>query len=767
MKQVTIQHLPSKDKHPARLRVRYLKNTDTRALDYQVEFEFGVTQEQRDLIQWYLEEYLRYPWGEFHNRATKAVNLMNQLGAELFRAVFGNKETSAIYAEICKELRETRIVISAGSSEGISIPWELMRDPALGEYGELARHAYAFVRSQPELVSRPKLPSAQLGSLNILMVISRPAGGADIPFQSVARPLLEVIREHKDTIHLDILRPPTFERLSKVLGDKPGFYHVLHFDGHGTFPQPSDNGPTKSSIFGQGLLLFEDEHGGRRLVTGEEMGSLLVGKRVPAVILNACRSGMTHPESLYTSVGNQLLEAGVDCVAAMSYSVYVEAAIRFLAKLYEGIINGEEFARAVTMGREALWAHPERQSRTGETSILDWMVPVVFQNDSRCLVAKPTPSIHLDVNILEDRQSKAGAEIDCPEPPAFGFIGRDGPILELERLFRTYTIVVLNGMAGIGKTEFSLGFARWWAETGALQGPVFFFNFEHYLPLARIYDTVGQIFQKHIKERMALEWQLLDSEQRYRIAVRILKQVPCLIIWDNFEQVAGFPIEGQSDWTHADQQALRQFLSDLRGGHTKVLVTSRRDETWLKNIYHKVGLPGLEHREARQLAVRVMERAGMTPEQIKGLPQYSRLLEYLRGNPLAIQVVFPELKRFSPDDLLNRLQSGEAELLADDPHVGRERSLSASLMYGLGALDNLTRRRLSVLGMFQGFVATDILAAISSADGAPELIGGLDRIGWFQTMNLAARIGLCRSLGEGEYAIHPALCRPSAIMGHK
>jgi hypothetical protein len=34
-----------------------------------------------------------------------------------------------------------------------------------------------------------------------------------------------------------VLRPPTFEQLTRVLTDKPGHYHVLHFDGHGTFPR--------------------------------------------------------------------------------------------------------------------------------------------------------------------------------------------------------------------------------------------------------------------------------------------------------------------------------------------------------------------------------------------------------------------------------------------------------------------------------------------------------------------------------------------------
>ena len=58
-------------------------------------------------------------------------------------------------------------------------------------------------------------------------------------------------------------------------------------------------------------------------MTGEELGALLAGKGVPVVLLNACQSGMTHPESIYPSVGNQLLRTGARGVVAMTYSVYV------------------------------------------------------------------------------------------------------------------------------------------------------------------------------------------------------------------------------------------------------------------------------------------------------------------------------------------------------------------------------------------------------------------------------------------------------------
>jgi tetratricopeptide (TPR) repeat protein len=111
----------------------------------------------------------------------------------------------------------------------------------------------------------------------------------------------------------------------------------------------------------------------------------------------------------------------------------------------------------------------------------------------------------------------------------------------------------------------------------------------------------------------------------------------------------------------------------------------------------------------------------------------------------------------APDALLQALQSGEVTLHADDPALGRERSLTASLTYRLDALDPLLRQRLGVLGLFQGFVNAAVLMAISAADNAPELLRGLGRDDWWRMLDTAAEVGLLRRVAEGYYTVHPAL----------
>jgi hypothetical protein len=106
-------------------------------------------------------------------------------------------------------------------------------------------------------------------------------------------------------------------------------------------------------------------------------------------------------------------------------------------------MQGEELARAVALGRDALRAHPERFSPIGEMPLRDWVVPVAFEAAPVWLTQTPLRGLRLDPGVLQDRQRTAGLEIGCPEPPALGFIGRDAVLLDLERAFQHETIVLL------------------------------------------------------------------------------------------------------------------------------------------------------------------------------------------------------------------------------------------------------------------------------------------------------------------------------------
>ena len=142
--------------------------------------------------------------------------------------------------------------------------------------------------------------------------------------------------------------------------------------------------------------------------------------------------------------------------------------------------------------------------------------------------------------------------------------------------------MLLHAYAGSGKTSTAAEFARWYALTGGIEGPVLFSSFERHLPLARVLDKIGEVVWPRSGAMRASIGALLMTRQRRQIALDVLREVPVLWIWDNVEPITGFPAGPQSDWSAAEQQELRDFLLEARDTKAKFLLTSRRDEqAWL------------------------------------------------------------------------------------------------------------------------------------------------------------------------------------------
>lgn len=182
-------------------------------------------------------------------------------------------------------------------------------------------------------------------------MICRPQGRGDVLFRSVASRLIKGLGTRPDGFQLDILRPPTFEQLGRVLRQakaqgKP--YHVVHFDGQGIYQNSSqlalNTNPLMFVDHRPGMheyLAFEngmtDEN--VEFVNGSDLGQLLVETNVPVLVLNACRSAHAEPQDapaqidetseqvddLHTqvrsfgSLAQEVMDAGVAGVVAMRY----------------------------------------------------------------------------------------------------------------------------------------------------------------------------------------------------------------------------------------------------------------------------------------------------------------------------------------------------------------------------------------------------------------------------------------------------------------
>jgi tetratricopeptide (TPR) repeat protein len=391
-------------------------------------------------------------------------------------------------------------------------------------------------------------------------------------------------------------------------------------------------------------------------------------------------------------------------------------------------------------------------------------VPAIYEAAPLRIFPKPATEEKLEIHLAASEAATARGMLDpkLPEAPDVGFFGRDETLLALDRAFDNQQIVLLHAYAGSGKTTTAAEFARWYALTGGVDGPVLFTPFEQYRPLARVLDQIEQIFGPAL-EQAGVQWLSLTDAQRRQVALDVLQQIPVLWIWDNVEPVAGFPTGADSAWSDEEQQELADFLRAARDTKAKFLLTSRRDErAWLGDLPARISVPPMPMQERVQLARAIAEKHN---RKLTDVEDWRPLLQFTRGNPLTITVLVGQALRDGLkskeqiEAFVAQLRAGEAHF-EDEAAQGRTKSLGASLSYGFEhAFTEAERKQLALLHFFQGFVDVDVLVMMGNpkADWSLPELYNLTRDHFITLLNRAAEIGLLTAHGGGYYTIHPAL----------
>ena len=701
-------------------------------------------------LRWYLEEYLRFPYGLEPENAKKIEQKLQAWGQQLFDLVFRSSEKAREFFQEATRagLDKCEISIVSDNPAVLNLPWELLFSP---DYQFLAPLLAGMYRSLSEYAVRAELGTMSDEQLNILLVIARPYGERDINFQTIARPMLEALKPIKKQVNLTVLRPPSLKQFEAELNARKGFYHIVHFDGHGDFQADSKTVQTQYGKSGEGVLVFEDADGEPEIVTAREIAQYLTDCRVPIFILNACKSGQAGEEA-FSSVAGQLVKLGAKGVVAMAYSVYAIGAKHFMARLYGELVRGQDIASAVAAGRKSMSIEKLRPSPKGLLPLQDWLVPVLYQQEP----CQPFTPKTVPDDLWEDGGDDAEAllAVDLPEVSGYGFIGRDYDILCLERAFRQNHIVLLQGMGGVGKTELAGGFARWLGDTQGRKGGVFFTSFEQGAGLSQVVNQIG-------RAKWGEKFASATAEKQQDVVRKYLQTNPCLLIWDNFEPVNGFPQGNPPLVPAGERESLKQFLKQLRGGQSWVLITSRREENWLDCGYALRGLKGLVETDAVDLAAQILREAGVDRAKLPG--EYLELLKLLGGHPLSLRVVLRHLKSQTPVQLIEALRRG-LDTFQGAQEEGREKSLAVSLDYSFAKLSEKARQHLPFLGLFCDRVDADWLHAFSESpdDGygqAYRAVFGenLQQSDWIGLLNEATAAGILEDLGVDIYKIHPAL----------
>src|SRR5262249_40448663 len=137
-----------------------------------VELVWPLDAEALEELRWYLEDYLRAPFGVYEDRGSQVAARLPGWGEAIFAAVVG---AAGPGRDALVRLRSrgtaTELVFRSASAACLALPWELLRDP--GRPTPLALDRVAVSRSLPSAALADTFPVG--GSrLRVLMVISRP-----------------------------------------------------------------------------------------------------------------------------------------------------------------------------------------------------------------------------------------------------------------------------------------------------------------------------------------------------------------------------------------------------------------------------------------------------------------------------------------------------------------------------------------------------------------------------------------------------------------
>ena len=700
-------------------------------------------------LKWYLEDYLQMPVGAYNTQADDVQAALKQWGRSCFDALFASGRARDWYHDARqRDLAGLRIKIASDDAAVLSWPWEALYS---GDDGFLAQQCQ-MERQLAEIGGTRPLPdSIQGGQINVLYIIARPSGDGYVGFQTLSRPLIDLVNSGGWPVHIYVLRPPTFDRLMEVLEKQPGFYHIVHFDGHGGFGGAAaqsysiDARASKDKFAAsEGTLAFEkdDIEHSKDSISAETLGELLRRYNIPVMVLNACKSAMLGEGAADPSatVAVSLLKAGVRSVLAMSYSLYVKGAEAFVPDFYQRLFRKGDIADAAQAGRRKMRRENMRDTFIGQVEFNDWVVPVLYQQEAEDILPVIAPGSKRE-SVLPDEARDIGS---------YGFIGRERAIQQLERaVLRKPAGILIHGMAGEGKTTLVKGFLQWLEATNGLGNGVFWFNFEEIHSAGYIIDVLSNGL-------FGLRAVVLSNEQKIAAITKKLTDNKYYIVWDNFESATGIPGTEVSAMLNANDLAiLKKFLNSLRGGKTKVLITSRynednKDDEDDKKLFKtqncfRLPLGGLEGEELWQYCNAVVADLGF--EINRKEKAYRELIDKLDGNPLSIRTVLSQLQNIPVSKILADFDKIISNLDGDDKSSQRMQAAITLLERGM---DRSFAPVLQFLGLHEHYIDLDLLEIMLKKLNATNTHVN-------NCFAVLEKSGLCRPYTKNGYLIHPTL----------
>jgi len=734
MKTLIIRHLKGSD--PPKFEVERQGGKHSEAVTVAPPVGFPVEgRPDSDLMRelpWYLEDFLEYPYHPRTDRAQHILDALDEWGQQAFGKLFSGGKGAIWYHDATRDgVGKLRLQVMSDDPGVLQWPWEALKDPE-ATYLSLDFQIERRMNKVRDPVPLPEeLPKDRI---NILLVTARPFE-RDAHYRSVSRPLVELIEREKIPAQVHVLRPPTFANLREHLKERPGFYHIIHFDGHGGFGKRSVTGDSRHTFsVTEGVLVFEDDKGKRDRINAERLSGLLRDHAVPVMVMNACRSAMIEEgvKDPFASVAAALLKAGIRGVVAMAYSLYVSGAEVFLPVFYKELFESGDLSGAVRAGRQKMFEKRKRICARGRFELKDFVVPVIYQQKRYELPF-----------VKKSKKGKEGVKRELPEEARdeenpYGFIGRDQEILKLERVMRKDTpAILITGLGGVGKTTLVRGFLKWLNDTEGMDGGQWL-SFIDVRSAEYVINTMGSaIFGK--------DFLAGKMEDKVPALANVLKQNRIVIVWDNFEVVAGIlDSRVSANLSAEDRNVLLSLLKKIRGGQSKVIITSRSEEGWLGIQRMKLSIGGLVGEERWEFCEKILDNLGILVNRED--EDQVELMDLLEGHPLAMSVILPSLEKMSARQIIDALRSNMDAL---GPEAEK---LYATLRFAEEQLSEDLRPLLIPLALHEQYIQADMLENMCKQVEESWSREKVD--GFLQALSVA---GLLRNMTGAIYQLHPAL----------
>jgi predicted ATPase/class 3 adenylate cyclase len=277
------------------------------------------------------------------------------------------------------------------------------------------------------------------------------------------------------------------------------------------------------------------------------------------------------------------------------------------------------------------------------------------------------------------------------------FVGRHEPLLALAHRFEGGArLVSVLGMGGSGKTRLATRFG--WTWLGDYPGGVWFCD----LSQARSLDGIASAVAH------GLDVPLDKGDPVARLGAAIAGRGQCLVILDNFEQVARHAEETLGRWLDA-------------AGEACFLVTTR-EVLGLpgEQTYALAPLPGSEAAELfRRRAEAARSDLALTAEDHAAIAPLVKLLD---GLPLAIELAAARVRLMPPHSVLAHMGERFRLLASAGGRQDRHATLRATLDWSWDLLATAEKSALAQLSVFEdGFTreAVEAVVDLAACDDAP------------------------------------------------